>query len=75
MSSKRRVRRKECGDKIKYSSMEEARFTAVKLSDRYKDKLSFYKCRWCGQWHIGHKPNADNGRRSGFGNRKAKQPA
>jgi hypothetical protein len=76
MSSKRRLRRRECGNKIKYPSADEARFTAYKLSDRYKDdRLSFYKCLWCGKWDLGHKPQEGNGRRRGFGNRRAKATA
>lgn len=45
--------RKECGDKIKYTTME----VAQQQSDEFygpHEKMQVYLCRFCHGWHIGH---------------------
>lgn len=57
MSSKTLVER-QCGDKRRFADIE----TASKIRDNYEakhgDKMSTYKCPWCGFYHIGHQKNA-----------------
>ncbi len=53
MASKRQIRRKECGNKIKYETHEAAN-KVRKHVDYYKTNV--YKCKWCGGFHIGHTP-------------------
>ena len=53
MASKRQIRRKECGNKHKYDTHDQANFVREHY---YKCKLSVYKCKWCGGFHIGHTP-------------------
>jgi hypothetical protein len=50
MSSKRGVRRKACGDKRRFATEDDAVPAAKALG------ISWYHCRWCGAWHIGHMP-------------------
>jgi len=53
MASKRQIRRKECGDKRKFNTHDEA--NSVR-HNYYRAKYSVYKCKWCGGFHIGHTP-------------------
>ncbi len=60
MSSRRRVRRRECTRKRAYSSEEEAR-RVVRSFRRslpaYDGRWLYpYRCPWCRQWHIGNRP-------------------
>ena len=54
MSSKRRVRKKECGDKDKNETFAEANALAKKQSFKRNTRINAYKCKWCGKFHIGH---------------------
>ena len=60
MSSKRRLRRKECEGKRRFATQGEAH-TAVQAAQksatggRYIDA---YQCEHCAGWHIGHKPGS-----------------
>jgi hypothetical protein len=65
MSSKRRLRRKSCSDKVRFSSEDEARRAIVSLQHRRLDAraggyrrdehaLEFYSCGFCGGFHVGH---------------------
>ena len=57
MSSKRKIRRKECGEKIKHLTLGSALIHLQVLKARYNDSgMRAYGCRVCGGWHIGHKP-------------------
>jgi hypothetical protein len=49
MSSKRRVRRKQCGTKIKYATQAEA-------EAHQHGGLRPYRCDYCGKFHLGHTP-------------------
>lgn len=49
--------RQECGEKICHASVAEAYARSLTLEDiphRYRDKMEFYQCRWCGKIHMGH---------------------
>lgn len=62
MASKRRIRRKACGDKIRYETMQKAidALTSAKrrgiVKSRTTDHLNAYRCGFCGGYHWGHKP-------------------
>ena len=55
MSSKRRLRRKQCETKIKHESRSNA-FSALRSLLKRDNKwfMTVYKCKFCGKWHIGH---------------------
>ena len=53
MSSKRRIRRKQCGDKRRYEIQEEASRVLWTLRNK-RSEATAYKCQWCGKFHIGH---------------------
>lgn len=54
MASKRRVRRRQCGGKIRHEN--EARAVAAMFNTRASDgALHVYRCGMCGGWHVGHK--------------------
>lgn len=58
MSSKRRLRRKECDGKTRYESYDKAR-DALYAMKRDKDdhsRMSVYKCSFCHKYHYGHTP-------------------
>lgn len=59
MSSKRHVRRKECGRKAKFPDAESAQRAAVKARIGNAARgdnwwLNVYPCKFCGQYHFGH---------------------
>lgn len=58
MASKRRIRRKQCGNKERYDTAQEALAVIAEL--RRKDKLrghtTPYKCKFCGKFHFGQTP-------------------
>lgn len=55
MSSKRRVRRNECGGKQKFSTQSAAEDTAYGIHRRTGgDLMKPYVCTWCQSIHIGH---------------------
>lgn len=58
MASKRRIRRKECGSKIRYATVELANAFIHSLFRLGKKQgwLSAYKCKHCNGYHVGH-PN------------------
>lgn len=58
MASKRHVRQKQCGDKQRYSDIKAAKSAAVLLFFRTGEKLTSYRCKFCGCWHIGHRPGS-----------------
>jgi hypothetical protein len=64
MSSKRGLRRKECGTKARHASEENARVHWRRLMRLERSsgqsptgKLCVYLCRFCGSWHVGHMPH------------------
>lgn len=58
MSSKRRIRRKSCKGKVRHTSLEHADAHRHALSRLDGDRMSAYRCRFCGGWHVGHTPGA-----------------
>ena len=56
MASKRKIRRKQCGDKHRHTD----RITAIRAADslrhRGESTLNVYHCKWCNGWHVGHLP-------------------
>lgn len=56
MSSKRRLRRKGCGTKVRHASLENARCAAALARKRGEKSIHAYGCRFCGGFHIGHRP-------------------
>lgn len=55
MSSKRRIRRKQCTRKKRYDYMAEAVWVAKQLRAK-GHKVRAYRCTFCGGWHVGHTP-------------------
>ena len=57
MSSKRRLRRKQCEGKVRHPDRDAALAHIFSLVRKGKARglMSPYKCRWCGAWHMGHK--------------------
>jgi len=53
MASKRRLRRKACGAKLRFNSHEEA---LIFLQERHLRGMAPYPCGFCGHYHVGH-PN------------------
>ena len=58
MSSKRRIRRNQCGRKVRHSDEAQARRAIWRLKQAYGDAplayMNTYRCPHCGAWHIGH---------------------
>lgn len=50
-----------CAAKKKYESEWQAKFTADEQYEKFKVILSWYKCEYCGKWHL--TSNGDNSRR------------
>lgn len=57
MSSKRRIRRKQCGHKVKFASLSDAHRRAMELWAK-GIRMRAYKCPWGDHFHIGHMPRA-----------------
>lgn len=57
MSSKRAVRRRECGGKKQYATMAEAVKACYQYQMDFGGWVRAYRCKFCHQFHIGH-PNA-----------------
>lgn len=49
---------KGCIHKRQYSSIEKARLVAARQNKKHETNMSAYKCAFCRQFHIGHKPKA-----------------
>lgn len=62
MSSKRAIRRRSCGDKAKFDSIELARAAAARAKRR-GHIVTPYKCEFCGGLHIGHPAHAGTKRK------------
>lgn len=57
MSSKRRIRRNQCGRKVRHDDEAAARRAIWKLAQAYGGALGYmaaYRCPHCSGWHIGH---------------------
>lgn len=57
MSTKRRLRRKQCGDKVRHASRADAEMACRSVAQAHKldTNLRPYLCQWCRRWHIGHR--------------------
>ena len=58
MASKRHQRRKSCEGKIQYPDESAAAEIAKRLTRRDSTRMSWYRCKFCKKWHIGHRQNA-----------------
>ena len=58
MASKRAQRRKECSRKRRFETHHDAAAALRRLKGRHQrsDRMSVYRCRWCGGYHFGHTP-------------------
>ena len=54
MASKRHVRRKACGHKVRHASAGDALKHLRALRAEGGRNLETYRCRFCRQWHVGH---------------------
>lgn len=64
MSSKRRIRRNQCGNKARHPDEAGARVAIYKLVQAYGGAIGFmqpYRCPHCGAWHIGHASKKSKG--------------
>lgn len=55
MASKRRIRRNACGGKIQYQTVAEATAAKHRIIERHGDPMQSYRCKFCRQWHLGHR--------------------
>lgn len=58
MASKRAIRRRACEGKVRHGDKESALAHLYWSLRRFEQAgyLNVYPCRFCGGWHIGHKP-------------------
>jgi len=64
MSSKRRLRRRGCEHKRRYSEDEARRMMGRMDSEgRLRPGSHVYRCNFCGWWHIGRQPQEAGGKR------------
>lgn len=54
MASRRAVKRKQCGNKIRFNSQTEAVGIGISLMKKKKIHVVSYKCSFCNGWHLGH---------------------
>lgn len=59
MSSKRRLRRRECERKVRHPNHRAATYAlhhtgAARVLPQGAGHLHVYQCRNCGGWHVGH---------------------
>lgn len=55
MTSKRRLRRRQCGHKTRYANETAAQSAAHGLHNKDGANMAAYRCSWCGKWHVGHR--------------------
>ncbi len=55
MSSKRRIRRRSCGRKVRHAD-EVTAWRHIRALIRHKGErgLQGYRCPFCNGWHVGH---------------------
>jgi hypothetical protein len=53
MASKRRLRRKQCGNKLVHDR-QDALYHAHLLRQKTGDHVTAYKCPFGSHWHVGH---------------------
>lgn len=59
MASKRHVREKMCGNKLKYDTLEQAQRAADSIGSFNDRGTSGYLCDFCHKYHAGHKPRTN----------------
>lgn len=65
MASKRRLRRRQCGSKVRYPTREmakDAMCSVIRNGRKHGGWLHVYPCRFCGGFHYGHRPKIHNER-------------
>lgn len=61
MASKRNLRRRSCEGKRRYETEQAARSAARLCSWMHDaDRLTPYRCGFCGSWHFGHRVQRDS---------------
>ena len=56
VASRRRIRKRGCDNKVRYSTRGEATRVAKKMTSHTGEILVPYHCGFCSKWHIGHPP-------------------
>lgn len=59
MSSKRRVKRKQCERKVAYPSEYMASLACDNLRKQGEIAVHVYSCLFCRKWHVGHSNRFD----------------
>ena len=54
MSSKRRLRKKECDRKVRHADREAALTDCRRTGQGRAEGLGVYRCKHCQAWHVGH---------------------
>jgi hypothetical protein len=54
MASKRRLRRKACGTKVKYKKIAAAIAASRAIYKKSGEYVQAYKCKYCPAFHVGH---------------------
>lgn len=59
MSSKRAIRRKECGGKVRYESAGAAAYVVgqMRRAGKVDGRMNVYSCKFCKGYHFGHAPH------------------
>lgn len=68
MSSKRRIRRNQCGDKVRHLTAAAAKVALRKLRARldfHGGIVEIYHCRFCKGYHVGHRIDQQPGQHRG----------
>lgn len=57
MATKRLLRKKSCGNKIRYDTKQDAILAGVKVKYKTRDTsyIDGYYCKFCKHYHWGHK--------------------
>lgn len=56
-----RLKEHECTRKIPYATWVQANQARIDLETNHDDgkgPMAVYECRWCGQYHVGHRRTA-----------------
>lgn len=54
MADRQLQRAKQCGRKVRYKRLADALKARQEILRRHNDRMSAYKCPFCGRWHLGH---------------------
>jgi hypothetical protein len=56
MASKRQVKARSCGGKVRFESQARAKSAVTSLmQNRLEVRIHEYRCKYCRLWHIGHR--------------------